>query len=133
MKKILLYTAILLTACNRKEQNYSKAENALDAGREFITSCLQGDFTKAAFFMLPNEKNNQELIKIEKAYREKDKEGRQQFRSASINIVEVTDINDSTTLIKYSNSFDKLPHTLQVVKQQDSWLVNITNIDNPAR
>lgn len=132
MKKILLYTTILLTACNGKQQNYIKAENALDAGREFIASCLQGDFTKAAFFMLPSEKNNQELIKIEKTYREKDKEGRQQFRSASINIVEVTDINDSTTLIKYSNSFDKLPHTLQVVKQQDSWLVNITNTDNPA-
>ena len=125
--------AILLTACGGKQQDYRKAENALDAGREFIGACLQGDFGKAAFFMLPGEKNIQQLKEIEKLYRQKDKEGRQQFRSASINIDEVTDVNDSTTIIRYSNSFDKLPHTLQVIKQLDNWLVDITNTDNPGR
>ena len=125
--------AILLTACGGKQQDYRKAENALDAGREFIGACLQGDFGKAAFFMSPGEKNIQQLKEIEKSYRQKDKEGRQQFRSASINIDEVTDVNDSTTIIRYSNSFDKLPHTLQVIKQLDNWLVDITNTDNPGR
>jgi len=133
MRKILLFTTILLTACGGKQQDYHKAENALDAGREFIGSCLQGDFAKAAFFLLPNEKNSQQLKEIEKAYREKDKEGRQQFRSASINIAGVTEVNDSTTIITYSNSFDKLPHTIQVLKQEDRWLVDITNINNPPR
>jgi hypothetical protein len=124
--------SILLLACGGKQQDYRKAENALDAGREFIGACLQGDFSKAAFFAAPTRTNTQKLAEIEKAYREKDKEGRQQFRTASININGVTDVNDSTTVIRYNNSFDKIPHSLKVIKQNDNWLVDITNIDNPA-
>ena len=127
MKTFLLFTAIFVLACNGKQQGYRKAENALDAGREYIQSCLQGDFLKAAYYLLPDEKNTQLLKEVEKAYREKDKEGRQQFRLASININEVTDLNQTTTIIKYSNSFDKLPHTIEVVKQNETWLVNLTN------
>ena len=131
MKTFLLFIAILLTACNGKEQDYRKAENALDAGREYIQSCLQGDFLKAAFYLVSNEKNSQSLKELEKSYREKDKEGRQQFRLASININEVTDINPTTTVIQYSNSFDKLPHTIQVVKKNDTWLVDLINTKQP--
>jgi len=131
MKTFLLFIAILLTACNGKEQDYRKAENALDAGREYIQSCLQGDFLKAAFYLVPNEKNSQLLKELEKSYREKDKEGRQQFRLASININAVTDINPITTVIQYSNSFDKLPQTIQVVKKNDTWLVDLINTQQP--
>jgi len=130
MKTFLLFTAIIFTACNGKQQDYHKAENALDAGREYIHSCLQGDFLKAAFYLLPDEKNTQLLKEVEKVYREKDKEGRQQFRLASININEVMDLNQTTTIIKYSNSFDKLPHTIQVIKQNGAWLVDLTSTNN---
>ena len=130
MKTVLLFTVILFTACNGKQQDYHKADNALDAGREYIQSCLQGDFSKASYYILPNEKNSQLLKETEKAYREKDKEGRQQFRLASININEVTDINQTSTTITYSNSFDKLPHSIEVVKQNGAWLVNLTNTNN---
>ena len=131
MKTFLLFIAILFTACKGKEQDYRKAENALDAGREYVQSCLQGDFLKAAFYLVPNEKNSQILKELEKVYREKDKEGRQQFRLASININEVTDINPTTTVIKYSNSFDKLPQAIQVVKKNDAWLVDLINTQHP--
>ena len=131
MKKIIFFTAILLAACGGKQKNYPKAEGALDAGREFIGACLVGDFSKAAFFMLPSENNNRILKDTEKTYREKDKEGRQQYRLASINISEVTDLNADTTIIKYSNSYDKIPHTLQVLRKNDSWLVDLSTNPNP--
>jgi hypothetical protein len=132
MKRILLFTFILLTACGGRQQDYRKAENGLDAGREFISACLQGDFRKAGFFMLPDKKNTQKLNEIETGYREKDKEGRQNLRTASINIREVSDIDSVTTLISYSNSFDTLPQTIRVVKQNDSWLVDLTHTNNPV-
>jgi len=132
MKKILLFTVILLTACGGRQQDYRKAENGLDAGREFIDACLQGDFSKAGFFMLPGELNTEKLKEIETAYREKDKEGRQNLRTASINISEVSDIDSVTTLISYSNSFDTLPQKIRVVKQNDSWLVDLTQTNNPV-
>ena len=124
MRRLIWITAILLIACNGKEQNYRKADDALDAGREYINACLQGDFSKAAFYTLPNDKNSAVLKVLEKTYREKDKEGRQQFRTASININEVKELTDSSTQIIYSNSFDKQPHTLYVLKQKNTWLVD---------
>ena len=126
MKRFVLIVMVLLSACNGKQQDYRKAEDALDAGREYINACLQGDFLKASFYSVVNDKNTELLKELEKSYRQKDKEGRQQFRTASINISEVKDLNDSITEIHYSNSFDKQPHTLQVLKQNNNWLVDLS-------
>ena len=125
MRRLIWITAILLISCSGKDQYYRKADDALDAGREYINACLQGDFSKAAFYTLPNDKNKAVLKELEKNYREKDKEGRQQFRTASININEVKELTDSSTLIMFSNSFDKQPHTLYVLKQNNTWLVDV--------
>lgn len=126
IKKILFALAVLLIACNGKQEDYRKAEDALDAGREFINSRLQGDFMKAAFYMLPDEKNKALLNEMERSYREKDKEGRQQWRTASINIREVKEQSDTVTLIYFQNSFDKRADTIRVIKQNDNWLVDLT-------
>ena len=126
MKRFVLIVMVLLSACNGKQQDYRKAEDALDAGREYINACLLGDFLKASFYSVVNDKNTELLKELEKSYRLKDKEGRQQFRTASINISEVKDLNDSITEIHYSNSFDKQPHTLQVLKQNNNWLVDLS-------
>jgi hypothetical protein len=126
MKRLLYFAAVLLIACGGKQQNYRKAEDALDAGREYIDACLQGDFSKAAFYSVPDKKNSDIIDAVEKAYREKDKEGRQQLRTASINISEVKDLTDTSTIIHYNNSFDKQPHALQVVKRDNTWLVDLT-------
>jgi hypothetical protein len=131
MKTLLLFILVLLTACGGRQKDYRPAENALDAGREFINACLQGDFSRAAFFMLPGSGNEQKLKEIERGYREKDKEGRQQYRQASININEVSEIAADTTVIKYSNSFDKIPETIRVVRQNGNWLVDMITV-NPA-
>lgn len=126
MKYLLLYIAVLSVACGGKQQDYRKAEDALDAGREFINSKLQGDFSKAAFYLLPNEKNTGILQEMEHSYRKKNREGRQQWRTASINIKEVKDLNDSITVIYFQNSSDKLADTIYVVKQKGDWLVDIS-------
>jgi len=125
MKRSVWFIVLLLVACGGKQQDYRKAEDALDAGREYISACLQGDFSKAAFYAVPDDKNSALIKETEKAYREKDKEGRQQFRTASINISEVKELSDSSAEIHYSNSFDKLPHTLFVVKRNGDWLVDL--------
>lgn len=124
MKSILFAILFLLSACAGKEKTYVKATDALDAGREYINACMEGDFDRAAFYMVPDEKNRAALQGIENSYREKDKEGRQQLRGASININEVKNNSDSTAEIRYNNSFDKQPRTVFVVKQNGSWLVD---------
>ncbi len=133
MKSILLFTLILLTACGGRQKDYQPAENALDAGREFINATLQGDFTRAGFFMAPGAENEQQLKEMERAYREKDKEGRQQYRQASININEVSELAADTTVIRYSNSLDKVPETMRVVKQNGNWLVEKITLNSPTQ
>lgn len=125
MKSFSWIILILFASCTGKQPEYRKAEDALDAGREYINATLQGDFSRAAFYTVTDEKNKQLLLLTEKTYREKDKEGRQQFRTASINIAEVKELTDSTTAIHYSNSFDKEAHILQVVKRNQTWLVDL--------
>lgn len=115
---------VLLFSCGGKEKAYTKAGDALDAGREYLRACMEGDFDKAAFFMVPDEKNKQVLKEVEANYRAKDKEGRQQLRTASININAIRNLPDSITRIEYSYSFDKLPQVVIVVKHNGDWLVD---------
>lgn len=115
---------LLIAACSSPSKNFTPAENGLDAGREFIDACLKGDFSKASFYMVDDEKNKQLLLNVEAAYREKDKEGRQELRLASINIKEVSEPNDSTVILYHSNSLDTSAKQTIVIKRNNSWLVN---------
>lgn len=131
MKYILLIAAFWISACSTKEQTYTPAENALDAGREFIDACLKGDFSKAKFYMLGDSTNIGHLNRAETKFRNLDKEGRQQLRTASINISEVSDIDTTQTIIYYSNSFDQQPLKIKVIKQKEEWLVDFKYTFNP--
>jgi hypothetical protein len=124
MRKAIWICTVLLIACNSKKQDLHKADDALDAGREYIAACMQGDFSKAAFYALPDDKNNRVLSDLEKIYREKDKEGRQQLRNASINISEVKELPDSSTEIHYNFSNDTSRRVLLVVKRDGDWKVD---------
>ena len=127
MYKFLIATiAICLFSCTGRENvQYTKAENAFDAGREFIDGCLKGDFKKAAFFMLKNTINNQQLDKLAKDYISKTKTDKEEYRQASIIIGDEETLNDSTHIIHYRNSFDKIARKVKVIKQNDSWLVDL--------
>ena len=110
---------------------YKNADNALDAGREFIDACLKGDFVKASFYMIPDDKNKDCLAKIEKQYRDKDRDGRRQYREASINIVEIANPTEAVTIINYSNSYDKIAHKIKVIQQNNKWLVDFKYTFDP--
>jgi hypothetical protein len=124
MQRFYLFLLVFLFACSNDKVNYSKAENAFDAGREFIDGTLKGDFKKSAYYMLLDTANQALLNVQEKEFRLKDKEGRQQLRTASINIQQVEDIDSITSMIHYNNSFDKKNQILKVIKQNNTWLVD---------
>lgn len=124
MKNFFILIFIFFIACNGSQVKYTKAENAFDAGREFIDGTLKGDFKKSAFYMLTDTVNQQFLNVQEKEFRLKDKEGRQQLRTASINIQQIEEVDSITNIIHYNNSFDKIEHTLKVVKLNNNWSVD---------
>jgi len=102
MYKLIFISLICFSACQSEKHSYSKAENAFDAGREFVDAGLKGDFGKAGFYMLKDSVNQRFLEMDERDYRSKDRSERQLFRTASINIHEVQDLDSTRSLIHFS-------------------------------
>ena len=131
MRHLLLCIPFIFFSCGNISSDYKSADNAIDAGREFIDACLKGDFSRASFYMLPDDVNKKFLDGLEKQYREKGRDGRQQYREASINIAEIANVTETITIINYSNSYDKVGHKIKVIQQNNKWLVDLKYTFNP--
>jgi hypothetical protein len=123
MKHILSLSLLLLSfcACNNSDKQ-ANSENDVDAARNFIQAALNGDYQKARIYMLPDSVNQERMNLIERVtLSPEEKKG---LAEASINIHKVDPVNDSTTIVVYSNSFKNNRDTLKVVRQHGDWLVD---------
>lgn len=129
--KITLFIAaissILIISC-ADSGNYSKAENALDAGREFVRGFLDGNHKKAYFYLL-KDSTNEMLFETQRAeYQRMPADAQKNYKEASI-YPTITDVNDSTTLFKYYHSGKPTDTTtLRVVKRNGEWLVDLKSV-----
>ena len=126
---IIIFFCSIIFSCT--ETHYTKAEDALDAGREFIDGCLKGDFDKASYYMLQDDENKSLLLQQKRNYNAKSKKEKQEYNTASIIIYENAAINDSTHIINYQNSYDKVGRKVKVVLKNDTWLVDFKYTFNP--
>ena len=123
-----LFLLLLFASCkNNDRQQNNNAETDIDAARNFIRATMDGDYRTARTYMLPDSMNTQFLDVYERNYNERmkaeDKEG---YKEASINIHQLKNINDSTSVIYYSNSYFKADtHQLKVIKVHNQWLVDL--------
>lgn len=127
MIKQLLYAAvpaILLFSCTGNG-NYQKAEDAQDAGREFIRATLDGNYDKAKFYLLKNEDNLMLLDRWNAMYKSYSQDTIKEFKEASIRAISVESLNDSITKYTYSNSFTKDTMAIKIVRVGGEWLVDL--------
>lgn len=127
MRSILLTGFLFLhffSACSNEETVTS--ENDVDAARNFIQSALEGDYNKAQTYIIADSTNIQYLDAFERNFKNRmspeDKKG---YRNASINIHNVRAVNDSTTVVNYSNSYMKKNDSLKVTKLNGQWLIDL--------
>ncbi|HEY0678899.1 MAG TPA: hypothetical protein VGD17_11475 [Chitinophagaceae bacterium] len=125
IKRFLYLSAIALFVSCNNEATYQKAEDAQDAGREFIRASLDGDYDKARFFLLKNEDNLMLLDRWKEMYRKYSQDTVRAFKNADIRPISIEALNDSTTLYTYSNSFTKDTTALKVVRVNGEWLVDL--------
>jgi len=113
-------------ACASDKKNTTGAESDVEAARSFIRYALDGDYNEAGKFILRDSLNLQYLDAFSSNYRNRmtaaDKRG---YHGASINIHGMRQVNDSVTIVNYSNSFKQKPDSLKVVRQQNQWLVDL--------
>jgi hypothetical protein len=131
MKKLIASFCIAATlSCNsNNEGGYKKAEDAQDAGRQFIRASLDGDYDKAAFYLLKDSTNLMLFEKQQANYKEMSSKAKDQYKAAVIRPVAISGENDSTVQYKYyhtSNPSDTT--TLRIVRRQDTWLVDLKSV-----
>ena len=115
----ILALSIVLFSCNNKDAK--RPTTATETGTEFIRATLDGNF-KAAETLLLDDAQNKSMFESYKTYYERrSPEEKQAYKKASYNINTLTDINDTTTIINYSNSYMKQPMNIKVVRRNNEW------------
>lgn len=111
---------------NRENSGTPGSENDIDAARNFIQAALEGNYRKARTYTLSDSFNQQYVDLFERIYKERmNPEDKRGYREASIHIHSVTPLNDSVTLINFSNSFKNKNDSLKVVRLNGQWLVDL--------
>ena len=123
----LSFLLFSLLACNSGNDTSASAsendEDDLSTAISFVQAALKGDFDKAGKFMLHDSVNDQQLDAVSRVRLPTDE--KQGLWDASVNIHNRKLINDSTSIINYSNSFHKdNTDTLKIVKIGGKWLVD---------
>ena len=113
------------TCKSNNKRPTGKSENNIDAARNFIRSALDGKFDEARTYMLPDSPNTNYMDVAERSFQNTDQGVKNSYRTSTIIIHEVDDVNDSTTIVIYSNSYKNDRDTLRVVKTNNQWLVDL--------
>jgi len=134
MKKLIQLSSFLLLvlySCNNSgKPATSQSENDIDAARNFIRAALDGEYEKGRMMLSVDSTNFQYFDEYKKAHEKLNMEEKIKYKEASINVHAVTPVNDSTTIVIFSNSYLNDHDTLKIVKTNGLWLVDLKYLFN---
>ena len=129
MKRIALIAVLgmlIFSACNNDESSTApKSENEVDAARNFLRASLDRKWDLARKYLLQDSANLERISTIEESYQDEDREDRRGYRESSITTYDTRKINDSASVVQYSNSYVKKKDSLKVVRVNGTWLVDL--------
>jgi hypothetical protein len=123
--QILAALLLLLGAmsCNQPA-GYSKPNDGLDAGREYIRAVLDGDYEKAELY-IPHVSDERKFFDRYKEYmRQRTAAELQGLKASSIIVNNVESQGDTVVLIHYANSFAKKPQDVRMVRREGEWWID---------
>lgn len=121
----LLFALLFIAACGNEEKAPATSDNHVDAVRNFVRAALDGKFAEARMYMISDSVNNNYMDVAERSYANMSQENKDGYRASSIQFPSpMITVNDSTSIVIYSNSFKNNPDTLKVVKAGGKWLVD---------
>ncbi len=123
---VFLLAILILVSCKDSErEEISNSENNIDAARNFIRSALDGKFNDARRFMIRDSVNLNYIDVVERSFSNLDQSTKDGYRTSTIRILEKKDLNDSTAIVIYANTFKNDPDTLKVIRIGGEWLVDL--------
>ena len=96
----------------------------------FVQSALKGDFRTAEKYLVDDSLNKQDLEQVARLNERLTKQEKDSYSGATVHIHEHRKVNDSTSIISYSNSYRNKVDSLKVVKLNGKWLVDFKYIFN---
>lgn len=99
----------------------------MDAAGKFIRAALDGDYKKAKSFLL-NDTTNKQMIEIyENNYNNKlTPDDKKAYKTASIRFLKETHkVNDSVTIVHYSNSYKNIGDSLKIIRMNGQWFIDL--------
>ena len=131
MKNLIIYLLVQYVFISCRNEGYEKAEDAEEAGREFIRASLDGEYDKALFYLLKDSTNTNVMLldKWKKDYTRRKQEDKINYKDANIIALRITEVNDSTAEYVYTNTFEVADTTtIKIVKVNGEWLVDLKDI-----
>src|SRR5215208_5343904 len=130
MKRLLFGFLFLqfFYACNNTPQGKKEipaSENDIDAARNFIRASLDRNWDEARKYMLQDSSNLERLNSIEDFYKHEGRDDSRGYKEATINTYDSRQLNDSITIVNYSNSYKNKKDSLKVVRISGQWLVDL--------
>ena len=120
---VLVAFALLLLSCNNEKKSSPLTDT--DVATTFIRDILDNRINDAEQYILKDTTNIQYFESFKQAYLKKDKAELEQFKSADIIINEISNVNDTVSIINYSNSYKKdSKNVLKVVRIDGKWLID---------
>lgn len=101
-----------------------RPSSAQETGQKFISSSLKGDFKKAEELLLNNSENKTLFQTYRRFYDRMSEQQRKGYQTASFEIESWQDLNDSTSIIRYTNDFMHQPTELRLVRKDGEWWVD---------
>lgn len=128
-KYLSVILLLALAACGNRQTTIVPAENATDAGREFVRAALDGDYVKAEAYLYKDSMNLTLFEQQQSNYRSLSPEQRRSYQESSIRPVAITPKNDSLTLFSYYHSANPKDTTnLRIMKVNGKWLVDLKSV-----
>jgi len=127
MKSIALIIPLLflLLACNSDKEAETKSDNDLDAARNFLDAALKGDYKDASTYMLKDSANLEYLNVTERGYQHLSLDEKAKLKAASLRFYDTNQVNDSTTITVFANSYKNDMDTLRILRINGQWLVDL--------
>ena len=126
MKSKLLFALAWMLTLSSCSNNKSVPNTDIEVARAFIKDILENDFKEAETLILKEETNNQYFDLFKKQFESKSQAELESYKNADIIINEISNVNDSVSIVNYSNTFKRdKSNKVKVVRVNGQWLVDL--------